>query len=455
MNTYDGPIAGFNSFRSQIHASFALRADALSELIDALPCEPRLTSAVQASLAPVFRRRHCSVPDALNNCRIDREPLRQTLIDTQAELGERVGGYEVFAIDITNHPRPDAVTAKDRGNVYSAEYGKPVSGWQFCWLGRVLSYGQSWFAPLEVDRIPTDRTPAEVAAGQVRELAKYATADTPKVVVADSGFRWPDFLHAFEGLSSVYLLMRIANNRVLYGPPPPANGKRGHPVRHGAKFHLSELTSPERHVEVRLLDQAVQLSAWHNLHFKQAYWLPGTVVRVVFLKPDGSPRHERPLWLFWKGPGDALLEDLALVYLMRFIIEHFFRFCKQFLGLQAAHSSNPDAVSNWVWVVALAYWQLLLARSLVVPQYHDWDPQARRKPTSLTPGQVLHAWIAFMARTGSITDPPRPAGKPPGRVQGVCPRPRQRYPVVRKTPPKPAHKARRARKKKLKASESR
>src|SRR3972149_3882792 len=75
----------------------------------------------------------------------------------------------------------------------------------------------------------------------------------------------------------------------------------------------------------------------------------------------------RPLWLFWSGPGSVPLDALCQMYLARFGIEHFFRFAKQRLGLLCAKSPTLQAGENWRWVVALAYTQLLLARTVSPP----------------------------------------------------------------------------------------
>jgi hypothetical protein len=300
-------------------------------------------------------------------------------------------------------------------------------------LGRIVALGQSWFAPREVDRIPTERTPAEVGADQVKVPAQEATPGAPKVVVADSHYAKRTFLGVFVGLAHVFALVRLACNRVLYGPPPPKTGKRGAPKKHGAKFRLKAPPPPERQTEVTLLGHIVRLSGWANLHFKELPQLVGPVVRVEFLKADGTPRYQRPLWLFWSGPQDIALTDVALMYLLRFGIEHFFRFLKQHLGLLAAHVTDLTAIGNWMWVVALAYRQLLLARELVSPQYRPWDPAARRDPARpLTPGQVRQAWGVFSRGLGTPAAAPRPAGKAPGRAVGFHPKPRRRHPVVKK-----------------------
>jgi hypothetical protein len=420
------------TFRLEVHASFTFRADALFELIEAVLLIP-VRSAVEASLSPTFRRRFAGVYDALRQGRIDRATLRAALAAAEPEEAITVGGYAVYAIDTTIDPRPDAETLPDRGQVYSTARGKAVAGHQFSWLGRIIAFGQSWFAPREVDRVPTDRTPQDVGAEQVQALATQDDSSSLKVVVGDSHYARRTFLKVFLGLKNVYVLVRLACNRVLYGPPPPKTGKRGRPKVHGDKFRLKNPGPPERQTEIHLFGQTIRLSAWHNLHFKDLPQLVGLVLCVVFLKADGTPRYQRPLWLFWSGPQDIALIELALMYLLRFGIEHFFRFLKQHLGLLAAHVTDLTAVENWVWVVALAYWHLLLAHELVIPQYRPWDPAARRDPARpLTPGQVRQAWGVFAHGLETPAAAPRPSGKAPGRPTGFHPQPRPRYPVVKK-----------------------
>ncbi len=420
-------------FRLGVYASFTFRADALFELVEALLLSPIIRSAVEVSQSPVFRRRFSSVYDALDNGRIDPEALRTALVAAEPEEAITVAGYAVYALDTTIAPRPDADTVPDRSKVYSAERGKAIPGHQFSWLGRVIAFGQSWFAPREVQRVPVNSTPTEMGAQQVQRLGADPKPSLPKAVVVDSHYARPPFLRAFVGLAPrVAALARLASNRVLYGPPPPPTGQPGRPRVHGAKLALRTPGEPERQETVRLRDQEVRLSAWYNQHLRGLPALVGLVLRVEFLKADGTPRYQRPLWLFWSGPQEVVLADLVTMYVLRFTIEHFFRFAKQRLGLLAAHLTHLAPIETWVQVVALAYWQLLLSRPLVKPTYRPWDPTARQDPNRpLTPGQVLAAWPIFSRTLETLATAPRRAGKAPGRAPGYQPGPRARHPVAK------------------------
>jgi DDE family transposase len=420
-------------FRVEVYASFTLRADALFELIEALLVSPILRSAVEVSQSALFRRRFASVYDALTAGTIDLVLLRQALVAAEPQDALRVAGYAVYALDTTIAPRPDAKTVPDRSKVYSAAHEKAIPAHQFSWLGRVLAGGQSWFAPREVVRVPTQSTPGEVGAAQVQRLAADPTPQRPKVVVVDSHFPVPPFLRAFVDLAPhVVLLARLASNRVLYGAPPPPTGKRGRPRVHGAKLSLRAPGPPERQEVARVLSQDVRISAWANYHFRAVPTLVGMVVRAEFLKADGTPRYKRPLWLFWSGPPDVALADIVTIYSRRYTVEHFFRFLKQKLGLLAARLGDLGPIETWVQVVALAYWQLLLARDVVQPTYRPWDPTARQDPNRpLTPGQVLTAWPIFSHTLATPAAAPRRAGKAPGRALGQQPKPRVRHPVAK------------------------
>jgi hypothetical protein len=253
------------------------------------------------------------------------------------------------------------------------------------------------------------------------------------VIVADSHYAKKVFLTAFVSLPNLFILVRLACNRVLYGAPPLVTGsrRRGRPRVHGDKFRLKSPPPPQRQTTWSFGKATVRLSAWSRLPFKDVPTLVGLVVRVEFLTATGQPMYQRPLWLFWSGPATVSLQALCLMYLLRFGIEHFFRFAKQRLGLLIAQTPDLVASLTWVWLVALAYTQLLVARTLVAAQPRPWDPKSRRDPhRPLTPGQVRQAWPAFSHGLGTPTQPPRPSGKSPGRSTGFQPTPRPRFPVV-------------------------
>jgi len=388
---------------------------------------------VALSESPLFRRKFSSVYDALVHGELGAE-LKTLFSNSQAEAWETMAGYEIHAIDATPTERLAAETLADRGAL-KAQQNEPVRyGHKYSWLVRLVQSGTSWVAPEDIERIGTQTTDSQVAAQQVKALALRNRH--PKVITADSRYRDQHFLGVFAGLENTHALVRLQNNQTLsQAPLPKPKGSRGAPRKHGADFHLRAFErSPEASQEFMLGKQTVRVRVWYKLHFKRLATVPGSVVCVEFLKEDGTPRYKRPLWLFWTGPEEVTPQDLCRMYLWRFAIEHLFRFLKQHLGLNRNRSSNLAGLQRWMWIVALAYWQLLLMRDTVQPNRPAWHPHkqgGQAKP--LTPSQVQRSAQAFLLQSGTPAANPRPAGKGRGRRKGYCPAPRKRYEIVFKT----------------------
>ena len=427
-----------DQFRREVYESFEQRGDAGMDLVDALTSASAVGSPVELSESPLFRRGFSSVYDFLKSGRIQLSRLGQVLFRHQPEDAETIAGYEVYAVDCTADPAPEAKTLADRGQSKKGDKAPLEVGHIYSWLVRLVQRGSSWCMPMEVGRVPTASSDSQVGAEQVAALAKHTSR--PKVVVADSLYCNATFLTIFLTVQFVYALVRIRSNRVLYEQPPQRQpGQKGRPRKHGAKFKFAAPSRPpDRTERCTLVGQQVHLLAWTNLHFYQLPLLVGMVLSVQFLKADGTPRFKRPLYLFWTGPTSVPLVNLAQMYLWRFAIEHMFRFLKQHLGLTASNSPNLQGRLRWVWCCALAYCQLLFIRHQVADRRPPWQPSyVSGRPRPLTPRQVQRNALPFLLHLGSPALPTQPAGKGSGRTPGYSPLPRIRYPVVKKSRKRP------------------
>jgi len=431
----------FSEFREAVYQKVVWRPAAILDLVDALTIHGHVNSPVALSESPLFRRKFSSVYDALAHGRLDVR-LKDLLSNSQDANWETIGGYEIHAIDATPNERMAAETLPDRG-VLKAQQKDPLRyGHKYSWLVRLVQSGTSWVAPEDIERISTQTTDTKLAAQQVRDLAKCNPR--PKVVTADSRYRDRHFLGIFAELENTYALVRLQNNQKLsQEPDPKPEGSRGAPRKHGADFQLTAIErEPDARQEFFLGKQKVCVRVWHKLHFKRLASVPGSVVCVEFLKDDGTPRYKRPIWLFWTGPEDVAPQDLCRMYLWRFAIEHLFRFLKQHMGLNRNRSNNLDSLQLWMWLVGLAYWQLLLMRDTVQAERPAWHPRKKEgQPIPLTPAQVQRAAQAFLLQAGTPAPSARPAGKGRGRPPGYCPAQRKRYDIVfkgKKTQPLPS-----------------
>ncbi|HIP22107.1 MAG TPA: hypothetical protein EYG79_00690 [Rhodobacteraceae bacterium] len=423
-----------NRFRREVYQNLDRRSDSGIELIDALSSAVVVESPVALSESPLFQRVFSSVYDFLNNGRINLAQQRRTQYRNQPETAQRIGGYELYAVDCTEEPHAEAKTLPDRSQSRKGRGAPLVIGHRYSWLARVVQERTSWCMPMDIERVATTDTDSAVGARQVEALDKLS--DKPKVVVADSLYGNTVFLQVFLLVSTVFALVRLRSNRVLYEEPEPREPKaRGRPRKHGRKFKLSAPWRPPDQTETTtLLGQQIRLQAWHGLHFYQLPFLVGLALCIEFLKADGTPRFKRPLYLFWTGPTATSLSDLCRMYLWRFAIEHMFRFLKQHMGLNCSRSPSLQHHQRWLWCCAIAYTQLLLIRDDVVNQRPPWHPtHVRGNPKSMTPRQVQRQALSFLLNLGTPASTPQPAGKGRGRQHGYRPKPRPRYAVVKKS----------------------
>jgi hypothetical protein len=422
-----------SEFREAVYQKVTWRPGAVLDLIDALTVHGHVNSPVALSESPLFRRKFSSVYDALVHGQLDVS-LKDLLISSQDANWEKIAGYEIHAVDATPNERMAAETLPDRG-VLKAQQKDPVRyGHKYSWLVRLVQSGTSWVAPEDIERISTATTDTKLAAQQVKDLAERNKL--PKVVTADSRYRDRHFLGVFAGLENTYALVRLQNNQKLsQEPEPKPKGSRGAPRKHGADFQLTAIErEPDASQEFILGKQKVRVRIWHKLHFKRLAKVVGSVVCIEFLKEDGMPRYKRPIWLFWTGPEEVTPQDLCRMYLWRFAIEHLFRFLKQHMGLNSNRSNNLESLQRWMWLVGLAYWQLLLMRGTVCADRPAWHPHKKEGPVKpLTPAQVQRSAQAFLLQSGTPAASTRCAGKGRGRQKGYHPAQRERYDIVLKS----------------------
>jgi len=425
-------------FREEVYQSFEQRADAGMDLIDALSSAVAVESPVALSESPLFRRKYSSVYDVLENGRMQWPRLRRVLARNQPEDAETIAGFEVYGLDCTDDPVAEAETLEDRMRSKKGKHSATQVVHRYSWLVRLVAWRTSWCMPQDIRRVASQSTDSAVGAEQVRELA--ANTLRPKVVVADSLYCNAIFLSIFLGMQKLFALVRMRSNSNLYEEPPEREpGQKGRTRIHGRKFKPSApWREPDRVEENTLLGQRVVLKGWQYLHFYKLPFLVGLVLSVQFLKPDGTPRFKRPLYLFWTGPANVPLVDLARIYLWRFAIEHMFRFLKQHLGLTCTNSPTLAHRQRWVYSCALAYCQLLLIRHQVANHRPAWHPRsvcARLRP--LTPRQVQRQALPFLLTLGFPARPTQPAGKGTGRPLGFSPMPRKRFPIISKSKKRP------------------
>jgi len=433
-------------FRSGLYRCWTGWADAAFELSDAVLCSGSPIGSIPAlSLEPEFRRSHGSLYKALARGSLDVEKMRDLLVSHRPE-----GWPLVFAVDASTWARCDAETSGERGFYYSASThsaGQPiVAGWSYQWITGLNWVHNSWTAPADVRRISPTEDATDVTATQIRDLVgRLGHSEQTPLFVFDAGYDAPALTDTLAGVAA-NLVVRVRDDRVFYTDPEAAGGTQtGRPRRHGDRRKCTESSAwPAPDAVSSSTDPrygSVRASAWHNLHPKlgcRGHWtnhdvppiVHGTVIRVeVEHLPKPTSGIKKTLWLWASGP--ALDVDTCWRgYLRRFDIEHTFRFLKNTLGWTAPAFCTPAQADRWTWLIAAAYTQLRLARSIVDDQRLPWE--RRRKPGRLTPARVRRGFRRLSPMLDTPASPPKAQTPGPGRPKGTRRQRRTRHPAIKK-----------------------
>jgi len=458
-------------FRLAVYHSFARRADASMELLDALTGNTTAGSVVELSLAPGFRRTYSSVYAAVGECfivtkaaqRRHWEQLLLRLVALRLAPPSR-RKFWLFGIDATSVSRIFAPTLPDRGYVHCANPiggNKPITlGHQYSLLAylpdKLPECEPAWIAPLLWRRISSQESELAVAVAQIEALladARLPFHNELCVQVEDSRYSTPAFLHPVVQHTNLVTIARLRGTRTLYrqAPPDAAQPRRaGHPRWYGARFalHAPKTWGPPAQcaattcISRRGHTYTVQIEAWHDLLLRgtRDYAMhaePLTLVRIRLLDAQGQPAFKRDLWLgvFGDRRRALTLLDIRQAYLQRYDLEHFFRFGKQRLLLTDFQTPDIERETNWLQLVQLAYVQLYLARSLATPSTRPWERYLPSRPAApATPAATQRAFAEIIRPLGTPAAAPKRRGIPPGRAAGAQPKPRPRYAVVKKTP---------------------
>jgi hypothetical protein len=434
------------AFRGELYRCFAKRADALSEICDALLCgHDRVHMLAELSLEPECRRGHGAVYDAVNCGDIQFARLRRALAGLPLPAWD--DGRIRLAADVSNWLRPDAETSPERLFCHCYARGKGnaqmIPGWPYSFVAALEPGRTSWTLPLDAVRPgPADDATA-VTAAQVREVAArlieaghWHDGDPDILVVFDSGYDLTRLAWLLRDLP-VEVAGRLRSDRVMYFPAPPGParpaGTGGRPPRHGAVLKLSDpQTWPAPAVTTATGTTrygTARATAWGRLHQRlasRAGWeshdgelpvIEGTLIRLAVdhLPGDRSPG---PLWLWSSRAGaePAGVDRTWQAFLRRFDIEHTFRFLKQVLGWTRPKLRDPAAADRWTWLVIACYAQLRLARPIAADLRLPW--QRPCEPGHLTPARVRRGFRNIRQTLPGLASAPKPGKPGPGRPPG-------------------------------------
>ena len=417
-------------FRQAVYEYGLTKAqDAQFELVDALLLGSRIRSFPELSLSPVFRRKWPSAYAAIEDGEQNREWLEKLCVGQIP-----TEGVQVFSLDGTAWPHPEARTLPDRQYVYSG--GEIVIGHPYSVLAWVPEPDTSWALPVSTRRVLSEQTDTEVGVAQVKRLCRLRGEEMRQwlyLVVGDCKYGNHRFLGPLKD-EPCGALVRMRCDRVLYGEPGPYRGI-GRPRVHGDRFAFKEPeTWGEPDEEVELEDERwgkVRLRRWDKKHPRQD---AETVLSIILVETHlERDKPSAPFWLAYQPPphqepGDQTLVDLWHWYDWRWPVEPGIRFRKQYLHWTTPRFQEPEKCDRWTSLVDVAQWELFLARDVVQDEPLPWQPPQDR----LTPERTLQSLGATFREIGTPAAPPQTRGKSPGWPKGRPRTRRKRHPVVKR-----------------------
>ncbi len=388
--------------------------------------------------------------------------------------------FYLFATDATSQPRQFAKTLRDRGFVYRPnpiKGNKPVTiGHSYSALaGMPEKEGETsppWVIPISMLRIPTDAKGTDIAASQIDALlcdTHLPFGEALNAVAGDTAYSAVTFLSKVSAHSNLIAVVRVRGNRTFYLKPVTDSGPngKGHPIWFGTKLALGDSETdkkPDETVSEALTDKKpdetvwvtfttyrgrvcnVRILAWRDLLMRgkkniPMHQRPFTVLRITVEDTDGNQVFRKPMQLIIYGNRreEITIKDAYEAYRQRFDLEHFFRFGKTKLLMDAYQTSVTEHEENWQEIAGLAYALLFAASGIAEKSCCPWErylPYYKRDTGILTPSTVQRDMPRIIAVFGTPAKAPKPRGKSPGRLKGECPGRRERFPVIKKADPR-------------------
>lgn len=440
------------------------RADAITELLDAICSNPNARSVVELSLDPSFHRTHDSVYKAIGKFSIEELAELTTCVIPENRQKQRIQ----LLVDVTYAPREYAYTLEDRGFVYKPTVikgNKPITiGHQYSTIvyHPEIKEKQSphWVSPISVQRVTTDEKKSKVAVRQIESIMKsprFAESNELVTIAGDSDYSRVEYLHDNQQHENVICVSRVRSNRTLYQSHVPtaeekSKSKKGRPKKYGEKFRLPDPETwhtPSSEIEFEAHTKKgepyiVHVQQWDNMLMRGKNKPkrmamsdhPFSLIRITSIDPvTGEPKYAKALWLIVMGKrrNELSLKDSYDCYDERYDIEHFFRFAKQKLLLDSYQTPQVEYEENWWKMVHLAYLQLWLASEQAQPEPRPWEDHLETSQNQIaTPATVQRDFPRIKSMFENNPSLPKPRGNSSGSQKGVTRERRTRHPVIKK-----------------------
>jgi len=386
-------------------------------------------------------------------------------------------GYYLLNTDITPILRPHSPTLEDRSYVHVSNNrvkGKtPVDiGYNYSCVGLSArfsnTYGEApWNLPLSIRRFTTTNTVGLATAEQVNDLLDNPKIPLHKELVVNSLDRQyctPEYIANTHEQENLINIVRLKNNRATWHQLSEEDvadrreknkDNRGANAVYGEKYSLKTVeewnvkANEETQFDTQLANGrlvTVKMECWKNrlIRTKRGHNMKNksfNLVSIILLdRETKEPIYKRRLWLgVWGKRNNKLdLKQIYWAYRRRFDIEHYFRFGKQRLLMEACQTPDIEHLDNWMEIVSLAYWLLWVAKDEAEPMAYKWQQYDDRfkarleKGLTPSPSEVQRQLQSIILSFEQTPFKPKVQKKGKGRDKGTEQAKRKTYKVVYK-----------------------
>lgn len=457
-------LVELQQFRQSLYSLFPKRQDALLNLIDANSSfGHQCRSVVELCTAPCFKRQYSSITDAIADGASQIDWSAVSRLFHHSHLTQERSGMRKFVMDCTPNPRPFAKSLAERVITHApnpAPGNKPIAvGHQYSALVELpcdtLSKQKHWVKPMNVKRVMKTEKGNEVGLQQLIEhLKNNQLTDELVLSIGDSLYGSEACRITAASQANLIHLFRLNSQRNIFLPPEDSSpvSSSGRKKVFGKKLSLSkpedfpgcdqQATTTWRSAKGRQFQ--VQIACWNNLllrgsrHFRSEKH-PINLLKVIVMDEQGNLLFKRPLMLAVSG---RRRHELSLIeafdsYQDRYDIEHFFRFGKQKLLMDAYQTPSVEHEQAWWWLCLISYHQLYLARLLTSATPKPWEkylPAYQQAHEGIvTPTQAQRGFANLLEVTGSPARLCVPRGRLSGRLLGTTQEKRTQHPIEFKT----------------------
>lgn len=460
-------LADLKTFRKNLYLNFPKRKDAIMNLLDALTSYGhRCDSVVQLSKAECYNRQYSSITDAIaDGLLCARWEAIMKLVYKAAKPEDQIR-INRFIIDCTSNSRQYAHKLADRTVTHSpnpAPGNKPICvGHQYSLLGLIpddtIANKKHWLVPLCVKRVKSQEKGNELGVEQVVECIKdLGLSDQLSISIGDSLYGTEKCRITASKQDNLIHMFRLNSTRNLFCSPKEQKAKgKGRKKEFGDKMTLNNSgthSEPDELAETTWISRRnkkynVKIQCWYNMLLRgsrtfRSSEFPMNLIKICVLDQQGKMIFKRPLWLAVMGKhrDKISLVDCYKNYSTRYDIEHFFRFGKQKLLLDAYQTPDMEHEEYWWQLCMLAYMQLYLGKELTPLMPEPWErylPEFKLPDVTArnvnSPSQTQRGFNKILKQTGTPAAPCIARGKPRGRMQGEVIVKRENNQIIFKKP---------------------